>query len=165
MKLLRRNGKREELFKPFENRLDYLKDELEDVFERAWRTFDFAQPAMPTYKQWLQQWPPLDIVEDELGVMIGVDVPGFGQKELEVEVEGKYLIIRGIREEKKEELPEKKQQVYRFERHTANFERLIPIPEYLDPEKIEAKYEKGMLTIRLPRLPGKAPKKVLIKTA
>jgi HSP20 family protein len=45
-----------------------------------------------------------------------------------------------------------------------NFERMIPIPEYLDPEKIEAKYDKGMLTIRLPRLPGKQPKKILIKT-
>jgi HSP20 family protein len=162
MKLLRRNGKREELFKPFESRLDYLKDELEDVFERAWRTLDFTQPLAPTFKQWQQQWPPLDIVEDEMGVVIEIDVPGFGQKELEVEVEGKFVIVRGIREEKKEELPQK--QVYRYERHLTNFERLIPIPEYLDPEKIEAKYEKGMLTIRLPRLPGKQPKKVLIKS-
>ena len=162
MKLLRRNGKREELFKPFENRLDFLRDELENVFERAWRTFDFQQPMLPTYKQWLQQWPPLDIVEDELGVVIEIDVPGFGQKELEVEVEGKYLIVRGILEEKKEEVPEKK--LVRYERHINNFERVIPIPEYLDPEKIEARYEKGMLTIRLPRLPGKQPKKVMIKT-
>jgi HSP20 family protein len=161
MKLLRKNGKREELLKPFESRLDFFKDELENAFERAWRTFDF-QPLLPAFKQY-EQWPPLDVVEDEKGVEIQADVPGFGQKELEVEVEGKFLVIRGTHEEKKEEYPEKKA-VYRYERHVGNFERMIPIPEYLDPEKIEAKYDKGMLTIRLPRLPGKQPKKILIKT-
>ena len=161
MKLLRKNGKHEELVKPFESRLDFFKDELENVFERAWRTFEY-QPLLPAYKQ-REQWPPFDVIEDELGVVIEVDVPGFGQKDLEVEVEGQYLVIRGIREEVKEQYPVKKS-IFRYERHVGNFERMIPIPEYLDPEKIEARYEKGMLTIRLPRLPGKAPKKIVIKT-
>ena len=75
MKLLRRNGKREELLTPFENRLDYLRDELENVFERAWRSFEFGQPMLPAFKHWQQQWPPLDVIEDEQGVVIEMDVP------------------------------------------------------------------------------------------
>jgi HSP20 family protein len=163
MKLLRRNGKRDPLVKPLESRLDFLKDEIEDVFERAWRTFEL-EPFLPTLKQY-EPWPVFDLVENETGVTIEVDVPGFGPKELEVEVQEKVLIIRGTREYG-EELPEKKEkvQLQRYERHLNNFERKIVVPEYLDPEKVEAKYEKGMLTIRIPRLPGKAPKKVQIKT-
>lgn len=158
MKVLRRNGKRGEVFKPFESRWDFLRDEFENIFERALRPETF----LPTIKQW-EVWPPLDVIEDETGVTVEVDVPGFGPKELEVEVEGKMLIIRGILDEKQIETPERKGLI-RYERHVGNFERTIPIPEYLDPEKIEAKYDKGTLIIRLPRLPGKAPKKVMIKT-
>jgi HSP20 family protein len=162
MKLLQRNGKRGELFKPFETRLDFFRDELENVFEQAWRAFP-TEPWLPVVKPRQQQWPPFNVIEDELGLVIEVEVPGFGPKEVQVEVEGRLLTVRGIREQKTHEVPEKKGITY-FERHIDNFERTLTIPEYFDPEKIEAKYEKGTLIIRLLRLPGKAPKIVPIKT-
>jgi HSP20 family protein len=160
MKLLQRNAKRGELFKPFESRLDFFRDELENVFEQAWRAFP-TERWLPAFKQ-REQWPPLEVVEDEMGLIIELDVPGFGPKDVKVEIQGRLLTIRGIREEKCREVPEKKD-VLCYERHIGNFERTITIPEYFDPEKIEAKYEKGTLIIRIFRLPGKAPKMVPIK--
>ena len=162
MKLLQRNGKRGELVKPFGTRLDFFKDELEDIFERAWRAFP-TESWLADFKQ-REQWPTINVVEDELGLIVDLDVPGFGPKEIEVEVLGRLLTIRGIREQKPKDVSEKQGLLY-CERHVGNFERVFTIPEYFDPEKIEAKYEKGTLIIRLHRLPGKAPKIVPIKVS
>ena len=70
------------------------------------------------------------------------------ENELEVKLSNGVLTIRGEKqEERKEEQPS-----YRVsERRYGSFERSFRLPEGIDEEKIDAKFAKGLLTIRLPK--------------
>ncbi len=74
-----------------------------------------------------------------------------------------FLTISG---EKKEEKEEKKEGYYFSERRFGSFQRAFRIPEGVDADKIEAAFEKGVLTVRLPKTPEaqKAQKTIQIKT-
>ena len=62
-------------------------------------------------------------------------------------------------------MPLKEGEVYlRQERETGNFQRTFQLPFEVEAEKIEAKYEKGVLQITLPRLKEDLPKKIKISS-
>ena len=69
--------------------------------------------------------------------------------------------------EKQEEKEEKKKDYYLQERHYGSFERSFEIPEGVDPDKIEAIFKKGVLTVTLPKKveAQKPAKKVEVKAA
>jgi HSP20 family protein len=90
-----------------------------------------------------------------------VDVPGINAKDIEVDVSGNLLTVRGSREEEKKS---KTGGVWRHERHSGSFLRTVTLPTYVDSAKVEAKYDKGVLTITAPKIPGAGPKRVPVKT-
>jgi HSP20 family protein len=83
-----------------------------------------------------------------------LEVPGFEEPDLTVEVVGDTLRIAGRREEEKEE--EKKDFRMR-ERLEASFERQFTLPAGVDPDAISATYGKGVLEIRAPKGPEAEP--------
>jgi HSP20 family protein len=115
----------------------------------------------PRLEAWAT-WPAIDVEEDEKGIVIRVDVPGMEAKDVAVEVAGNAVVIRGVRQDETEE---KKSNMGRHERQFGQFERAITLPPYIDAEKVEAKYDKGTLTVTAPRVPGKAPKRVDVETS
>ncbi len=60
------------------------------------------------------------------------------------------LTIKG---EKREEKEEKKSDYYLHERHFGSFERCFRVPEGIDADKVEANFNKGVLTVILPKRP------------
>lgn len=109
----------------------------------------------------LAPWPAIDMNEDEKAVRLSVDLPGVDAKDIEVNVSGSQLTIRGSREEEKKS---KNGGVWRHERHEGSFLRSVTLPSYVDPAKIEAKYDKGVLTVTVAKVPGAGPKRVPVKT-
>jgi HSP20 family protein len=83
-------------------------------------------------------------------------------KDIEVTVANGILLIKG---EKKEEMEEKKKDYYVSERHYGSFARSFQIPEDADGSKIEAKFEKGVLAVTLPKTAAaqKPEQKISIK--
>lgn len=92
--------------------------------------------------------PALDIMEDEKNLVIKVDAPGMSQKDISVEIQDDQLIIKG---ERKEEEEIKKKNVYISERRYGSFIRRIRLPEYVEPEKTQAKMKDGVLTVTIPK--------------
>lgn len=147
--------------------LTQFRQEMDRVFDRVWRDFDqrardaWAVPsALSDSDAW--QWPAVDMAEDEHSITLRADVPGLGPEDLNVEIVGDSLTIRGSRQD---EWNDDKHGVRRRERRFGSFVRTVPLPPYVDPDKIDAKYEKGTLSITLPKVPGRGPKRVTVKAS
>ena len=75
-------------------------------------------------------------------------MPGFEEKNIEVQVVNGSLSIKGERTSEKEE---KKKEYYVSERAFGSFERSFPLPEGVDTDMIEASLKNGVLTVTLPK--------------
>ena len=108
--------------------------------------------------------PSVDIVEKDDMFELTADLPGVDEKNVEVKLSGDALIIKGEREEHKEE---KKKDFYISERQFGAFERSFRIPDKVESDKIKAHFKNGVLTISLPKKPGaqKTEKKISISTS
>ena len=144
-------------------------DRLFDDFGRGfWRLptrgsiFDI-EPLWQREVTW-EATPPVDIAESEKAYELTAELPGMDEKNLEVKVANGNLIIKG---EKQEEKEEKKKDYYVRERNFGFFERRFELPESVDADKIEANFKKGVLTLTLPKkLEAQKPaKKIEVKAA
>lgn len=123
-----------------------LQEEMDRVFHA------FSMPQM--------SWPAggagalglrVDIGETDGEIRVRADLPGLSEDEVEVTLEDDMLRIRA---EKKEET-EREGETWRVaERSRGSFERAIRVPPGIDPEKVAASMEKGVLTVTLPKPPG-----------
>jgi len=123
-----------------------------------WSTLDRMRERVST----LAQWPAVDVSEDDNAVTVRCDVPGVEANDLNVEVSGNLLTVSGSRND---EWSGKRHGVRRQERVSGSFSRTITLPEYVDPAKLDARYEKGTLTITAAKLPGKSPRRVTVQAA
>ena len=95
-------------------------------------------------------YPPVNVKEQEEHFDLEIIVPGFKKENLDVFVEGDELFIKGemtIDQESEDD------QYLRKEHIVESFERAFELNASIDRKRIEAKYEDGMLTIRLYRNP------------
>ena len=108
--------------------------------------------------------PAVDIAESEKGYEIKAELPGMDEKAIEVKVTDGSLTIKG---EKQEEKEEKERDYYLQERRYGSFERSFELPESVDPDRIEASFKKGVLTVILPKKAEaqKPAKKIEVKSA
>lgn len=106
--------------------------------------------------------PPADLLVDDDGVTVYMDVPGLRADNLEIELENDLLTIRGDRP-----FPYARESgrgpVRRIERGFGRFERTLRVPRGLDPEAIDAALSDGVLTLRIPKPETMRPRRVEIK--
>jgi len=102
-------------------------------------------------------WPAIDVSEDDKEVTIRMDVPGLDASNLDVEVSGNVLTIRGSRDEEHED-----KRHHRRERVSGRFVRSVTLPSYVDPAALNARYDKGVLTVTAPRVAGKGPRRIAV---
>ncbi|MBV8430672.1 MAG: Hsp20/alpha crystallin family protein, partial [Solirubrobacterales bacterium] len=62
----------------------------------------------------------------------------------------------------KSEHEERQEGYYRLERSTGSFSRSLTLPEGVDPEKVQASFDKGVLEVRIPKPEQRKPRKVTI---
>ena len=92
--------------------------------------------------------PTTDLVETEKQFEVTVDLPGLKPEEVKVELKNGELWISGKREEEKEE---KGKTYHRIERRHGEFRRVLLLPSTINEEKIDAKFENGVLKITVPK--------------
>jgi HSP20 family protein len=144
--------------------LTELRREMDDMFNRLWRNFGGETLSPVTWAEPLDRWtawPAMDLTEDDRTVKLEIDVPGMDEKDVSVEVSGNVLTVRGCR---RDEHDESKKGIHRIERVCGSFSRSVTLPSYVDLEKIHARYGKGTLTITVPKIQGREPKRVDIQT-
>lgn len=103
--------------------------------------------------------PAVNIAETEGTYCITMDCPGLDESDFHVESMGRQLIIGGERKWEKEK---KDKEFRRVESQYGKFERTVTLPENakLDADKIDAKYEKGVLKIEVPKVQKTPSKKI-----
>jgi len=144
--------------------LDYLRRQIDRVFEEFpprkgladFEPFERFMSAFPAT-------PAVDFIEKDKEYELTAELPGLDEKNVEVKLSNGMLSISG---EKKEEKEEKKEGYYFSERRYGSFKRAFRVPEGVDADKIEASFDKGVLTVRLPKSPEaqKAQRTIDIKS-
>lgn len=97
----------------------------------------------------LMRAPETDVVETEREIRVQVEMPGLKRDNIEVDVENNVLTIRG---EKREERTEGQEGRYHLaERRWGTFARSFVLPRDVDADNIQATFEDGVLTVRIPK--------------
>jgi HSP20 family protein len=73
------------------------------------------------------------------------------EKDVTVDVEGNTLTLKGEKKTEREEKKEKNGRWHLVERAWGSFERSFTLPSSVDPQKIKADFENGLLTVHLPK--------------
>jgi len=108
-----------------------------------------------------REYPAINLWSSGDNVIVIAEIPGIDSKDLDISVEGDILTVSGVRGH--EELTEN-EKYHRQERPHGRFRRNVRLPFRVDPQKVDAVYEKGIVKITLPRLEQDKPKKISIKT-
>lgn len=139
-------------WQPFEalrNQVDRLFHDFQTGFLRA----PILRP-LPDIESFLRRdfgfavTPAIDIVEKDKAFEVTAELPGLDAKNIDVQLADGILTIKG---EKHEEKEEKTKDRYVSERRYGSFRRSLQVPGSVDPDKIEASYKSGVLTVTLPK--------------
>jgi HSP20 family protein len=124
-----------------------------DVIDRRMRRMleGFGVPPAPL--------PAADLYETERELIVELDVPGYDEKELALEVTEHTLIVKGERLEEKEE---KEKTFYLHERLEKHFERSFTLPVDADVAKMKATFGTGVLKVHVPKVEAAKPRKIEI---
>lgn len=127
-----------------------LQREVNQLFEslpRAWASL--SQEPIRASGAFI---PRVDVRETDDAVHIDAELPGMTDKDVELTLspESDELIVRGEKRMEHEE-GERSKGDYRVERVWGSFQRTIPLPARVDPNKVAAKFENGVLCIDLPK--------------
>jgi HSP20 family protein len=106
--------------------------------------------------------PAADVYETDEEYVVELEVPGYEEKELAIEVFEYTLAVKGTREKVKEE---KTKEFALHERLEREFERRFILPNEADTEHLEAVFGNGVLKVHAPKLQTAKPKQIAITKA
>lgn len=92
--------------------------------------------------------PATDVAETDEAFVITAELPGMDRDNIEISATDTMLTLAG---EKQEESADKRANYYMSERRYGRFQRAFPIPANVARDKIDARFENGVLTITLPK--------------
>jgi HSP20 family protein len=140
--------------------LEAFRRDMERMFDAFGLSALSRFGLAPFEERWGAFHPQVDVVESDKEIKVSAELPGLDEKDVEVSLYSNMLSIRG---EKKEEREERSGSTYRMERSYGSFQRAIPLPAEVETDKVEAVFQKGVLTITLPKREARDRKKITIK--
>ena len=129
-----------------------------DWFERFFDADRWFDSDLPMARSWR---PAVDVVEEQDHYELAAELPGLIEKDFEVKIEDGTLSIQG---ERKVENESKDGGVRRLERSYGSFTRSFALPEHVDRDHIEARYDKGILKVTLPKTKESRSQNIQVKT-
>jgi len=137
-----------------------------ESFFDTWREMDYLQREMNRlfsgeHLPFGEGYPAINVWADENEAIVTSELPGVDPKDTEISVEGEMLLVKGTRSL---DALKEGERYHRQERDHGNFGRRVRLPFRVDTKSIEARYERGVLSIKLHRLEADKPKKIEIKT-
>jgi len=129
--------------------LNQLRREMDRLFESAMGRREIA-------------YPPCNVWSGDEDILVTCELPGVAKDDVNISVTGDTLTISG---ERKADDKVDQATYHRRERGTGSFSRSVQLPGRVEAEKVDASYEDGVLTLRLPKAAEEKPRKIEIKTA
>ena len=130
---------------PFSTEFDRLFNQLFDRNEAA--------------RRWV---PAMDLVEGEDHFLLKADLPGLAEEDVNIEVHDNSLVVSG---ERKAEHESHERGWYRVERAFGSFSRSLTLPDGIDADAVTAEFDRGVLSVRIPKPEQRKPRRVAIKGA
>lgn len=128
---------------------------IQGEVNRLFNTF-FDTPVSAGERRWL---PAMDLVESDDHFVLRADLPGLSEDDVTIELENDVLTVSG---ERKAEHETRKEGYHRVERAYGSFARSLTLPEGVDPESVEASFDRGVLEVRIPKPEQRKPRRVAI---
>jgi HSP20 family protein len=133
--------------------LGTLQTEMNRLFNTV---FDGPTPSGATMRRWM---PAMDLVESGEDFVLRADLPGMSEDDVNIELEDSTLTISG---ERKSDHETKGEGFYRVERAAGSFSRSLTLPKGVDPEAVTARFDRGVLEVRIPKPAERKPRRISI---
>lgn len=125
------------------------------------RLFDDFTRNLPSFGKF-ELMPSMDVTETDKEIEVTAELPGLEDKDVEINYADGILTIRG---EKRAEKEEKNKTHHLIERSYGSFARTLQLPAGVDPNKIKATIDKGVLKVIVEKPAAKETKKIDVKAA
>jgi HSP20 family protein len=134
--------------------------ELEQVTDRMRKMLDETFGGLPSFLAETTAWTPaVDIEETDDSYVVEAELPGVKREDVNIEHVGNELTITGEIKDRA-----RKGTVRRRTRRTGRFEYRVSLPDQVAGEKIDAKLDKGVLTVRVPKSQRAQRRKIEVKS-
>jgi HSP20 family protein len=139
---------------PWRGEMDRLRNEMERLYDRFFDLRPFRR--FTEEGEWM---PTVDVSETAKEIIVNAEIPGVEAEDIDVNLVGDVLTIKG---ERKREYEEKEENFHKIERSYGSFYRSLRLPSEVDGDRIKASYKKGVLRISLPKTKKATAKKIEI---
>ncbi len=137
--------------------------ELLDLQERMNRLFDetLARDRLDEPSLLQGSWVPLaDVVETPEAYVVDVELPGLSRDDVAIHAQGDEIVVRGERRLDAQSRPES---FHRLERRYGPFTRSFRFSEEVDPDRITAEFDDGLLRLEIPKAQPRATTRVKVE--
>ena len=137
--------------------LPSLQDRINRIFEEA-----FPKPSAAKEGEFeLADWRPVvDTYEQNDTFVIKAELPGIKKEDVSIDIKDNILTLKG---ERSHEADIQEKNYYRKERSYGKFYRAFTLPDAVDPNRIDASYKDGVLSVTLPKGEKAKPKLIDVK--
>ncbi|MEK7486550.1 MAG: Hsp20/alpha crystallin family protein [Planctomycetota bacterium] len=122
-----------------------MQKEMNSLFDNFFNGFDLAPSNTLDIGKFS---PSVDMTETEKEYKVSAELPGMDEKNVDLSIDENSITIKG---EKKAEKEEKQKNYYMKETSYGSFQRILPLPNDVDRDKIVATFKKGVLSLVLPK--------------
>ena len=136
--------------------LEQMTQRMRRMLDQTFGGFGLQSPLITEGAGWA---PLVDIEEQDDAYVLEAELPGVKREDVNIEVAGNELSIRGEIKEK-----ERKGVLRQRTRRTGRFEYRIALPEAVDPGKVDATLDNGVLTVRVPKSERAQRQKIEVKS-
>jgi len=145
-------------FDPFRE-MDRLQNEVNRLFEGYNGSANAPARAGDGLTNGRAWSPSVDVLENETEIVLHAELPGMKQEEIDIELTGDTLTLRG---ERKIETEERQENFVRVERSYGRFQRSFMLGVPVQHDNVTAAYRDGVLKVRLPKSEANRPHKVQV---
>lgn len=138
-------------------RSDFFMDPFFDRLDRQVSELFGDWPYEGATKNW---YPAMDLVEEKDRLVLRLELPGIDPKAVEINLQGNLLTIQG---ERKEESEIEDGTILKRERRVGTFQRTLQLPYGVQSDKVKASYDKGVMTISLPKLEAQIGRQIPVE--
>jgi HSP20 family protein len=143
---------------PWTSSPDLFRDRFDRLFSRMLQDLgSTATGEQVSTRQWV---PAVDIQETADAVVLHAELPGLKREDVNITLENHMLTVSG---ERKFEKNTRADDFHRIERSYGSFARTFTLPTNVKTDKVEASFQDGVLTVKLPKVEEAKPRKIEIR--
>ncbi len=134
--------------------------QMQNTMDRMWRRMGTSARNTEDSPE-MEAWAvPLDVTRQGENAVIRASMPGVSPEDIQVSIEDNVLTIKG---HSAKEVQDEGETYLMRERRTGSFHRALRLPDSVDPDKVEPRYEHGVLTITVPKAEAKRARQLQVQ--